>query len=192
MKLRSCLPVAAVTVLIAFAGSGQAEEKTFAKPKLGSYRLDWCLNWASQCGKPAARAWCKKKGFDDTSDFEQAEDIGDVTPTRVLNSGQVCDDETCDGFTYVTCVADDSSTGEEQTFKKPVYNGLRLDWCYAGQSGCGKKAANAYCDSQGYNTATAFKLAPQIGPLKPTRQIGSGVTCTLPLCDAFKFITCAK
>jgi hypothetical protein len=192
MRLSSRLAMAALFCTAAWASPAQAEDKTFPKPKLGAYRLDWCLNYASQCGKPAARAWCKKKGFDDASDFEQAEDIGDVTPTRILNSGEVCDDESCDGFSYITCVAEEDDQGQEQTFKKPVYSGFRLDWCFAGQSGCGKKAANAYCDSQGYDIATNFQLAPKIGPFKPTRQIGSGAVCNRPLCDAFKFITCSK
>ena len=27
--------------------------KTFNNPTIGGYRLDWCLHWGTQCGKPA-------------------------------------------------------------------------------------------------------------------------------------------
>ena len=63
-------------------------------------RLDWCLSWATDCGKPAADAYCDWKGFSKSSDFQIAPDIG---LTRIISSGQVCSDPGCDGFKFITC-----------------------------------------------------------------------------------------
>src|SRR5215510_2333820 len=34
-------------------------DRTFEKPTVESYRLDWCLHWGKQCGEDAAHAWCQ-------------------------------------------------------------------------------------------------------------------------------------
>jgi hypothetical protein len=74
----------------------------FVKPRhpLG-LRLDWCLNWATDCGKPVADTFCKRKGFSQgAASFEIAADIGS---TRLIGTGAVCDQPFCDGFAHITC-----------------------------------------------------------------------------------------
>lgn len=182
----------------------QAANKTFVNPKIGSNRLDWCLNWGSGCGEPAATAWCKSKGYNKSVDSEEDNDIGASSPTRLLSTGAVCDQNYCDGFTFITC-----STALiplpppplppplpppalKQVFFKPKYNGVRLDFCYQGSNGCGKHAADAWCEDEGFDEAIKFQIAQGIGPLKPTIQIGTGQTLIQPLANAFKSITCVK
>ena len=75
----------------------------FAKPKWQGDRLDWCLNWAQGCGKPAANAFCKAKGFAQTAGYSMDPDIGAVQRTRLITSGAVCDQGFCDGFKAITC-----------------------------------------------------------------------------------------
>ena len=81
-------------------GSDDGEEVTFKKPKYKGKRLDWCKTWATDCGEAAADAFCQYKGFDGAIDFVEAVDIGN---TKVIGTGQVCSDQSCDGFKKITC-----------------------------------------------------------------------------------------
>lgn len=69
-----------------------------------SYRLDWCFNWGTKCGRAAADAYCKENGYTEASEFDQDPDIGRETPTWVLGEQKVCDQDSCDGFKSITCV----------------------------------------------------------------------------------------
>jgi hypothetical protein len=81
-----------------------AGSTTFVKPKQGANRLDWCLSWGQGCGAEAANAWYNAKGFaGGASSFSIAADIGGTTPTRLLSTGAVCDQDFCDGFAKITC-----------------------------------------------------------------------------------------
>ncbi len=88
------------TVADGGGSGGDGEEVTFIKPKFKGKRLDWCKTWATDCGEPAADAFCEYKGFDGSTDFVEAVDIGN---TKVISSGQVCTDQSCDGFKKITC-----------------------------------------------------------------------------------------
>ncbi len=80
--------------------------KTFNNPTIEGYRLDWCLHWATQCGKPAADAWCKRKmgkadGY--AKQWKEAIDIGASSPTYVMGDKKICNQKFCDGFQWITC-----------------------------------------------------------------------------------------
>ena len=62
--------------------------------------LDFCREWGSACGKPAADAFCRLKGYPDASRFQISEDIGQ---TAIISSGAICADPSCDGFTKIQC-----------------------------------------------------------------------------------------
>src|SRR5438309_8514781 len=50
-------------------------DRTFDKPTVESYRLDWCLNWGEQCGEAAAHAWCQYMHYGKASRWAEAPDI---------------------------------------------------------------------------------------------------------------------
>lgn len=50
--------------------------KTYYYPFYGGYRLDWCKNWAQNCGKPAADAYCEYKGYEYAISYSIDHDIG--------------------------------------------------------------------------------------------------------------------
>ena len=81
---------------------------------------------------------------------------------------------------------------ENKTIIKPMYGPNRLDWCRDWAVGCGKDAADAYCQSIGYESASGFSEAFDIGASSPTRLIGTGAVCDQGFCDGFKAITCYK
>jgi hypothetical protein len=66
----------------------------------GTERLDFCQQWGSACGKPAADAFCKSKGHDGSASSEIDPDIG---RTMIIGSGAICTDPTCDGFKKIQC-----------------------------------------------------------------------------------------
>lgn len=207
--------VCVIAAVVAFCFSSrlvEAETKTFDNPTIGGDRLDWCLNWGEGCGAPAATTWCKTVGFDEAVDSKQAPDIGASTPTRLIATGEVCDQSYCDGFTSITCATvalpvappppapieatEAPSTPApppvtettNETFRNPMHKGVRLNWCFDGENGCGKKAAEAWCTQQGFSTAKNFKY---VSGVKPTVQIGTGKT-TKKAAKGFSRVTCVK
>ena len=204
MKLKHIITTFFLGLILSF-GAAQAAEQTFAKPKQGPYRVDWCYQWAAQCGQPAADRFCKSKSFTNSSDFEQATNIGSLTPTIVQATGQICNGPDCDGFTYITCVKPDlplfplplpvlpnpiPDDSETEIFKKPKIDGVRLNYCFKKGKGCGQKAADAFCDQEDYDEAIDFVQSTPMGPSKPTKYIGNGGKCLDAVCYGFKSITC--
>jgi hypothetical protein len=76
---------------------------TFQAPMHGDRRLDACLQLAQNCGEPAATAWCKTKGFSRATDYPQ-ENVGIArVATRLIGTNQVCEENFCASFVYITC-----------------------------------------------------------------------------------------
>ena len=103
MKTLLVTTVSAIIGAMTLAGAAHAENQTFGNPKVGAQRLDLCLNWGTGCGKPAADAWCVSKGFTTSSSHVVANNIGASTPTRLMGTGAVCDQDFCDGFKVIVC-----------------------------------------------------------------------------------------
>ncbi len=205
----------ALSALCLSSGLVEAETKTFENPMIGTNRLDWCMNWGIGCGTDAATAWCKGNAYDHSVDAKQAPDIGASSPTKLIATGEVCDQSYCDGFSSITCARVELPTSPppvatepaeavtptptpapapvvaktaDEMFKNPMHEGIRLNWCLNGQSGCGKKAAEAWCVQQGFSTAKDFKY---VSGVKPTIQIGTGET-TKKGAKGFSRVTCVK
>lgn len=89
------------------ASGGSTWGRRFDLPRLpgpqGQMRVDWCRSWGANCGEPAADAFCQRMGYREAAEFAIDADIGAVTPTVVMDGGQVCADEPCDGFAYIAC-----------------------------------------------------------------------------------------
>jgi hypothetical protein len=184
----------------------QAEEKTFPKPKQGPYRVDWCYQWGTLCGQPAANRFCQSKSFASATDFVEDVNIGALTPTVVQGTGQVCNGPDCDGFTYITCQRPDLPSppppmpppgpppggGGDDTkiYFKPKIGGMRLNYCLANGMGCGQQAADAYCDMKGFEDASDYTQSPPLPPNIKSRFIGNGKKCYGPICYGFQSIEC--
>ena len=75
---------------------------TFQFPSYDRLRVDWCKNWASNCGKPAADLFCRLMGYQRSTSFRIQRKHGG--PTNVLDhDGMVCWAPFCDSFQYIDC-----------------------------------------------------------------------------------------
>jgi hypothetical protein len=72
----------------------------FNNPTIQGYGLDSCREWRRNCGWPAAHAYCESQGFNRAIYYRF---LGNNQKTRVITSGQVCDDLYCYRITQVTC-----------------------------------------------------------------------------------------
>ena len=205
--------IIALSALCFSFGLAEAENKTFENPMIGTNRLDWCADWGKGCGAEAATAWCKSNAYDHSVAVQQAPDIGASAPTKLIATGEVCDQSYCDGFTSITCAPADlpvaaapaapeapaadvdvpaaapvTAATASEMFKNPAQDGVRLNWCFSGDAGCGKKAAEAWCAQQGFSGAKDFKY---VSAIKPTIQIGTGKT-SKKASKAFSRVTCVK
>ena len=68
------------------------------------YRLDWCLNWERDCGKPAADAFCRANGFLEAIFYEADPGVG-TQPTILIGTNQICKEKFCTAFQIITCRA---------------------------------------------------------------------------------------
>lgn len=194
-KRTSLLTIAAAVTISLTAGAAQASTKTFYKPKFNGNRLDLCLNWSVGCGKPAANAYCKLKGFKKATKFYVDHNIGLSQPTRLISTGAVCDQGYCDGFKAIKCYKANFvplPNPKFVKFYKPRWGSDRLDLCMNWGVGCGKPAAAKFCHSKGFAKLHSFKIAHNIGHVQRTRLIGTGAVCDQGFCDGFKVITCKK
>lgn len=81
------------------------ERRTFRNPRLsaGGPRIDWCLNWGTNCGEPAADEFCRRQGFARAIDRRKDPDVDTVT--LVMGDGRTCDgrERHCDSFSRIRC-----------------------------------------------------------------------------------------
>lgn len=77
--------------------------ESFRYPVQDIYRLNFCLHWKSDCGEPAAQAWCRAKGFARASAWKIDQNIGSLFPTIVMGDQRICAQFVCDGFLEITC-----------------------------------------------------------------------------------------
>ena len=166
------------------------DEHTFKKPRWGSndLRLDWCLNWGTDCGKPAADNFCMRRRYTAALDFAVEPNIGALEPTIVSGSNQVCNKNTCDGFKYITCYGEIPSN---RIFANPVWNRHRLDECFTWDTGCGKPAADAFCTEKGFSRSFYYYLDVEPSSVN-TLTIGTNQICNVNdyYCRGFQMIIC--
>ena len=180
MKKHVSICVCSVALaLLASSGLVQAREQTFARPAINGVRLDWCYHWGTECGKPAADAFCRQQGYDHATGFKQ---LSDVPPSYVLGDRKTCNSPICDTIVDLTCAKD------ARTFARPAIDGVRLDWCYHWGQECGKPAADAFCRQHGYSHATGFQ---KLSDVPPSYVLGDRKTCNSPTCDTIVDLTCA-
>lgn len=163
--------------LAVLAAPVSAAEARYANPKVGTYALDYCYTLGANCGKPAADAFCRSKGYRQALSFLVRENS---PPTAVIGGGNICTHSGCDRIVSLVCEAD-------AVFRNPEVKGVALDLCARWGRDCGKPAADAFCRSRGYREALDLAVRQNT---PPTRVIGTGDVCNQPACDRIVAVAC--
>lgn len=97
--------------MLVTASGALALEATAQRPKgPGGVRLDFCAQWARNCGQTAADMYCRRNGYEKAVRFQGEP----ARPTRVLGgcgSKRICDMPGCTGFQFITCSTSKSEPG---------------------------------------------------------------------------------
>ncbi|MGV0025415.1 hypothetical protein [Phormidesmis priestleyi] len=175
-----------LTTLMTVVEPVAAQDGTYNKPRYRDTRLDWCQTWGTDCGRPAALAFCNRRRYAEVGVF-RAERVGKSEPTRLIGSNQVCSGQDfCTAFAYIKCT---NPIPSERVFVNPVWKNRRLDVCLRWAADCGKPAADAFCRTQGY--LDAFHAEPDAEPgHSSTRVISSDQICDGSSCRGFQQIIC--
>ena len=161
----------------------QEDTLTFDDPTHHGKLVDYCLTFQDDCGKPAADRYCEEKHYGEAIDFPKRQSYDE--PTLTLEEHATCSPEhnICNTFDYITCRV------KTQTFYDPKEHTYALDSCLEFETECGKPAADAFCENQGYGDATEFVL---IEAQEKTMTIGNHAVCDHDWheCSTFASITC--
>jgi hypothetical protein len=103
---RSLTFLVATAGLLAIANPAAAAVRTYFSPEIGGYLAGSCLADGRSCGKPAADAWCKTKGWNNALIFQR-----DTAPavTRLIDSGELCAGPACMAFRQIKCFSPETA-----------------------------------------------------------------------------------
>lgn len=196
-----CLMIAALTAVCSRAQApfGREAAQDFFRPSYQGQNVDWCLNWGSRgCGQPAADAFCQMNGFAHAISFDGRL----MRPTALLGENRTCDSGFCKGFTRISCAGrmdsdrrnnqhDDGRDMRREErhdgfFAMPQIDHTRVDWCLHWGSGCGRPAADRFCQQMGFSAASDFVQRPA----RPTLVLGDGRMCDQNTCTALEAVQC--
>ena len=81
---------------------------------------------------------------------------------------------------------------EVRTYRNPMHQGYRLDYCQAFGQACGERVATQWCREQGYQYASDWAIDRDIGEGQPTARLDDDNVCQGHQCDGFADITCGR
>ena len=119
-----------------------------------------CLANKTECGKPAADAFCKLEGYDNALSFQVMKDVSRMATARTVDTGAVLMAPEAHPFQLVKCWRP-SQAPSSVMFRTPTLRGVEVPTiCDIGKD-CRKTAADDWCIGRGFSLgATGYELAP--------------------------------
>lgn len=177
---------------IASASASQTIYRDFWHPRYQKMRLAYCNLDQTLCGDALATEYCKRMGY---AKMEVANIAYNVGLTHFIDSKAYCHGYPCDGFQLIRCSRSLSHHAippyyyRWRHFPVPRLNGYRVDWCYDGTDGCGKRAAYSFCRRMGYEAVKQYAEEKNIGA---TRALANQKICFGQQCQGFANIDCYR
>lgn len=76
------------------------QEKKFAYPRYNDYRISWCYDKETGCGRRAANSFCSRMGFAQAKKFIKE---SNVNATQAIGNHELCFGERCEAFKQIVC-----------------------------------------------------------------------------------------
>jgi hypothetical protein len=165
---------------------------SFLQPMFHGQRLNYCMLGNGGCGDTVAQKYCHLMGYKKANKYIKANNVG---LTNYINSHWHCKGWRCDGFDLILCSDDIShppAKSYHYRFKRyafPRHENYRVAWCYKAHSGCGYRAANAFCHHKGYMQVKHYEKETQVAA---TKAIGDKGLCFGKQCNSFRSIQCQR
>ncbi len=155
-----CLASFAIVLLGLAAGPLFAAARTYTDPIYLGDPVHRCLANNTECGKPAADAFCKLEGYDNALSFQVMKDVSRVATARTVDTGTVLIAPEAHPFQLVKCWRP-SQTPSSVIFKASTVKDVEVPKiCDIGKD-CRKVAADGWCINRGFSLgATGYELAP--------------------------------
>lgn len=185
-----------IMALLVFSAQAANDKSAFYRnywhPIYHGQRLHYCKLDGKTCGIAVASAYCRIMGYDYADQETIAHNVG---ATRLLEGSAYCKGWQCNGFKVIRCVSKLPHKPPRafyyslRRYVVPRFNHYRVDWCYDGLKGCGRKAAFSFCRRMGYTDVRNYSMQTQIGA---TQAIGNQKLCFGNNCKGFANIDCAR
>ena len=182
-------------------GTNLSAYRNFWYPIYHGQSLSYCSLDGSRCGLDIATHYCKLMGYKHSVKYVIEHNVKVVNyfsdyprSSHFVNLNASCKGWRCNGFKLIQCTntIQQNLTHAHYSlrhFSPPRFNNHLIDWCYDGQSGCGKIAANSFCRRMGYNHSINYRPAKNIGASKA---IGNQKLCFGKSCRGFAVIDCLR
>lgn len=175
-----------------FSASSPVFHRSFLQPMYHGQRLNYCM-LDGKCGLPVASRYCQIMGYQRADHQIIANNVGlsnylGLRPVR-------CVGWQCNGFKTIRCrglITHKPPKTYHYRLRRyvfPRFNNYRVDWCYDGKNGCGRKAAYSFCRRLGYMSVKSYKIEKNI---TATQAIGNQKLCFGKECKAFGEINCYR
>lgn len=166
--------------------------RSFFSPTYHGERLNYCSLDGKACGLQLASQYCRMLGYAYANHSLIDYNVG---LTNYLSERARCKGWCCHGFKTITCVEKIRHHPAKWTYYRfrrfvyPRYAHFRVDWCYDGQQGCGRRAAYSFCRRLGYLSVHHYAVEKQIAA---TKAIGNQKLCFGKRCQGFREIVCFR
>lgn len=143
---RIILPLALISSFVLMAGTALADARAFSQPRIMGQVVDQCLDGGTECGKPAADAYCRRIGYANALSYRIERDPARISTTIAIDSHFTVRIPAARPFQMVKCWRPNE---QPSTVQFDVENLASPVICDLGQD-CRKAAADQWCAGKGY------------------------------------------